>query len=358
MNNASAILERTTPLTRDGFGAVVSLPEGNLDSALAAFEDDPQPLLDIFYGARGLLVLKGAEAIAAEPDLLVQMSRLFGSEVENYDDTLTPKRLIHDCVPEILVVSNLAPMNFEVPELPDPPITAEGDLPVQFPHRKGWHTDQSFRRPPPDVSLFYGMTPVPKGQGQTLYADGTAAYAALSPRLRRRIAGLEAMHAIPWTGRGEEAVRTGETPKPLLPHQESQRQPVVRYHPVTGEPALYLCGESQLDWVVGPFVGLTPGPDTDAGRLLYELMGYYTSPRFTYVHEWDPGDLVIHDNRNTIHTATWFDGAGHGRIMWRTTVFGNPGDEYEGDPRSWKPEEGGLPMGNLDFDMRETPKPN
>ena len=179
-------------------------------------------------------MLKGFGTITENPTLLVRLSRLFGTEVENYHETLTPHRLIHDNVAEILVVSNLPPMNFEVPVLPNPQLALDGSLPVRFPHRQGWHTDQSFRRPPPDVSLFYAMTPCPKGQGQTLYADGFAAYDALSPALKQRLDGLEAVHAIPWTGRGEAAVRSGELPKPLEAHQRSQRQPVVRRHPETG----------------------------------------------------------------------------------------------------------------------------
>ena len=68
-----------------------------------------------------------------------------------------------------------------------PPLPRDGALPTQFPHRKGWHSDQSYRRPPPDVSLFFAVTPVRKDQGQTIFADATAAYEALSPELRSRV---------------------------------------------------------------------------------------------------------------------------------------------------------------------------
>jgi taurine dioxygenase len=147
-------------------------------------------------------------------------------------------------------------------------------LPMQFPHRKGWHTDQSFRRPPPDVSLFYAVQPSPKGQGQTLYADGTAAYSSLSREMQQTVAGLSAIHAIPWTGRGEDAVRAGEIPAPLEPHQASQAQPIVRIHPVTGQPALYLCEEG--------LVGLDPGARGRHGhragrrRWSFDLQAYDT----------------------------------------------------------------------------------
>ncbi|MDA0262519.1 MAG: TauD/TfdA family dioxygenase [Proteobacteria bacterium] len=97
---------------------------------------------------------------------------------------------------------------------------------------------------------------------------------------------------------------------------------------------------------------MSPGPDGVDGRLLNERMAHFTQRRFTYVHEWDAGDLVSHDNRNTIHTATWFNAAQHGCIMWRTTVIGNPGAEYAGDVWSWLPAAGQSPMGALDLAMR------
>lgn len=338
----------TTRLNEASFGAQISVTTSTA-SWVANCETEQAQLLRIFYNAHGLLIIKGLHDIPEQPELLVRLSRLFGSEVENYHETVTPGRLIHPQVGEILVLSNLAPMNFPVPDKPQPEFDDNGDLPTQFPHRKGWHTDQSFRRPPPDVSLLYAIAPTPKGQGQTLYADGTAAYATLDDRMKKRVANLQAIHAIPWTGRGEDAVRAGETPKPLTPHQASQRQPIVRRHPVTGEPALYLCEEAQLDWILGPIAEMTPGPDNAGGKLIYELMTHYTQPQFTYVHDWDVGDLVIADNRNMLHSATWFDGKEHGRVLWRTTVRGNPGDEYAGETPSWLPPEGNDPMGELDY---------
>ena len=63
----------------------------------------------------------------------------------------------------------------------------------------------------------------------------------------------------------------GDTPKPTARHERPQRQPVVRTHPVTGKPALYLCESGQMDWIDGPFVGLEPGPNGEGARLLDEL---------------------------------------------------------------------------------------
>jgi len=114
---------------------------------------------------------------------------------------------------------------------------------------------------------------------------------------------------------------------------------VVRIHPVTGKKALYLCERSQMDWFDGPFVGLEPGPYGEGAKLLDALMTHYTRPEFIYVHEWTQGDVLVWDNRCLVHTATWYDAEKEQRMMWRTTVRGNPGALYAGEKRSWIPEE-------------------
>ncbi len=327
------------PLAGATFGGRVRFRgTAHLAATLEALEADPGALPDALTRSGGLLVLPGLLEIAEAPDLLVRLSRLFGAEVENYHRTLTTKNNVHASVPEIYLVSNIPPCSTLPPPPPDPLLDEEGNFPTRFPQRRGWHTDQSFRRPPPDISLFYAMVPSPPGQGQTLFADGTAAYEALPEALKGRVADLEGIHVMPKSGRSEQAVRAGETPLPLEPHQRPQRQPVVRRHPVTGKPALYLCEGGQMDWIEGPLAGLAPGPDGEGAALLYELMTHFTQPRFTYVHAWARGDLVIYDNRNLIHSATWFDKAAHQRLMWRTTVWGNPGPAYDGEERSWVPE--------------------
>ncbi len=329
------------------FGEIITFREPDLEKALDALEEAPDLLLSALIGANGLLVLPGLAAITQQPELLLRLSRLFGPEVEDYRQTLSTRNLVHPEVPQILVLANQPPSNRQPPKQPEPPLTEGGELPVQFPHRSGWHTDQSFRRPPPDVSLFYAVTPSPKGTGQTLYASGTAAYQALSDALKARIGNLHGIHALPWTGRSETAVRSGEPPVVLLPHQRPQRQPLVRYHPVTGEPALFLCEDGQMDWVEGPIADMEPGPDGEGAALLYTLMSHFTERRFVYAHDWDVGDLVIHDNRNVIHSATWFDTENEIRHMWRTTVMGNPGREYQDEAPSWIPAPGVAPTEGL-----------
>ena len=326
-------------LKESGFGARVWAPEGgSAGDVIAVLEDHREGLLECFYAHNGFLVLPAMTAISADPALLVRLSALFGLDVENYHETGALKENVLSDVPEILLVSNIPPARPRVPVRPQPPLTADGQLPVQFPHRRGWHTDQSYRRPPPDISLFYCETAAPIDQGQTLYADGISAYAALPDALKKQISGLQGLHVCPGKGRAEQAVRAGEVPQPLGAHEQPQLQPVVRYHPVTGTPALYLCEAGQMDWIDGPFPSMQPGPDGDGAALLYQLMTHYTAPQFTYVHEWSAGDLVIYDNRSMIHAATWYDADLHQRRMWRTTVRGNPGALYAGEAASWRPQ--------------------
>ena len=308
---------------------------GDAAKLTEAAEADPQALPSVLDAHQGLLLIKGMGRITEEPELLLRLSRLFGTEVESYHETRMARQNVHPEIPEIFMVSNIPPADKVPPPQPDPPRNADGSLPTRFPYRRGWHTDQSYRRPPPDVSLFYCVVAAPKGQAQTLYADGIGAYEALSPDMKARVEKLVGIHAKPGVGRGEVAVRAGDAPMVLGPGDLPQRQPVVRIHPETGAKSLYLCEAGQMDWIDGPFVGMETGPDGAGARLLYELMSHFTRDNFVYAHEWDEGDLVIYDNRTLIHAATWFDAEKHQRLMWRTTVSGNPGAEFAGEAKSW-----------------------
>ncbi len=327
-------LDRPLPGAR--FGGRVSLAEGSGAPALiTAAEADPTALPRLLAESGGLLLIPGMHAMRTAPELLVRLSRIFGPEVEDYRKTLTPITSVHDSMPEIFLVSNAEPVNRLPPARPEPPLTADGALPTQYPHRHGWHTDQSYRRPPPDVSLFLAVNPVSKGEGQTLFADGTAAYEALPAALKARVDTLEGLHVGLSAGRGRDQILAGQTPRALGPHEQPQRQPVARVHPVTGKRALYLCEYRQMDWLEGPFVGLEPGPNGAGAALLDELMTHLTRREFICVHEWTEGDLVVWDNRCLVHAATWFDATTQTRVMWRTTVSGNPGPLYAGERKSW-----------------------
>ena len=215
--SAGPEITREAPLPGASFGATLRL-EGDAAAIVAAAERDPESLPAALAEAKGLLLIQGMNGISDDPDLLIRLSRVFGPEVEDYRHTLTDLKSVHLSVPEVLLVSNMPPVSKAPPKRPDPPLAADGLIPTQYPHRKGWHTDQSYRRPPPDISLFYAVTPAEKNTGQTLFANGILAYRALPPALKEKVETLVGLHAQPGSGRSREAALAGRTPRAFAPH--------------------------------------------------------------------------------------------------------------------------------------------
>ncbi len=331
------------------FGCTLEFSTTNIDSILDVCTNNAKALTECFNNAGGLMVIKGMHEIHNHPRALVALSRMFGSEVENYRNTLTSERFFHDSVDEILILTNKPPCFHPPPPGPVYKDKSRSELLAQFPHQINWHTDQSYRRPPPDITLLLAMKIPPPNQGQTLFADCTAAFKALDPELQQRLKVLQGIHSPSWIGRSREAVENGEAPLDLLPHQLPQRHPLVRRHPVTGELSLYICEEKQMDYVDGPVDGLSTGPNGEGAQLIRDLLKHATQPEFVYSHEWQVGDLLIADNRNLLHCATWYDAEKYSRLMWRTTVMGNPGDEYKGESKSWIPEDGSDVMAGMEY---------
>jgi taurine dioxygenase len=173
-----------------------------------------------------------------------------------------------------------------------------------------WHSDLSFQRRPALATILYGIE-TPSIGGETQFADMAAAYDALDESMKRRLAGLRAIHDLDHSRR-----RMGEPPM-----SEAQRQqappvdhPVVRTHPDTGRRALYVSGH------VSHIVGLAP---QDSAALIDELMAHATQPRFVFSYRWTPRDVLMWDNRSTIHRATAYDTAGERRVIHRTVVLGD-----------------------------------
>jgi len=161
-----------------------------------------------------------------------------------------------------------------------------------------WHTDGSFRRLPAALSMLYAHQvpgPSPIGNGETEFADMRAAYDALPQTTKDEIENLVALHDIAWSRAqlGFNELLFGE--KQVLPPVP---QRLVRRHPGSGRKTLYIAAHAS------EIVGL-PLPD---GRLLLrELMEHATRHEFVYRHDWRKGDLVIWDNRCTMHRGRHFD---------------------------------------------------
>jgi alpha-ketoglutarate-dependent 2,4-dichlorophenoxyacetate dioxygenase len=157
-----------------------------------------------------------------------------------------------------------------------------------------WHTDASFRAVPGALSLLYAHV-VPDEGGETEFADLRAAYDALPQTTKDRIEPLIAEHSI-WHSRGQLAVTkyTEEELKSLPPVP----QRVVRRHPGSGRKTLYVA--SHASHIVGM-------PVADGRLLLMDLIEHATQRQFVHSHSWKQGDLVIWDNRCTMHRARPFD---------------------------------------------------
>ncbi|MBI1775186.1 MAG: TauD/TfdA family dioxygenase [Proteobacteria bacterium] len=173
-----------------------------------------------------------------------------------------------------------------------------------------WHTDTSFTRTPSLATILYGKEVAREG-GDTLFANLQAAYDALNAEMKQRIQGLRAVHDLAESRRKSEDA-------PLTPEQRravpSVDHPIVRTHPATGRKGLYL--GSHAHWIKD----LAP-EESDA--LLAELARHATQDTFVYRHRWRQGDVVMWDNRATVHRATDYDTGRERRVVQRTVVKGN-----------------------------------
>ncbi len=172
-----------------------------------------------------------------------------------------------------------------------------------------WHSDSSYRAVPAKYSLLSGRIVVDQG-GHTEFADMRAAYDALDDDTKAEIEDLVCEHSLMFS-RG----LLGFTE--LSPEERAMFKPVrqrlVRTHPVTGRKSLFLSAHG------GTIVGW---PVPEARAFLRDLAEHATQRQFVYSHKWRKWDLVIWDNRQTMHRVTRFDET-KVRDMRRTTVVGD-----------------------------------
>jgi taurine dioxygenase len=222
----------------------------------------------------------------------VAFSRRFGElQVHVLDQYRHPE------YPEIYVLSNVA---------------ADGNTTGSHPDKGTlvWHSDLSFQTRPASATILYGLD-VPRAGGDTLYADMYAAYDALDSETRKLLSGLKAVHDLDASRR-----RAGEPP--MTPKQREEaplvEHPAVRTHLETRRKLLYISRH------VSHFAGITPDESDD---LLERLMVHATEDRFVFRHKWRPRDVVMWDNRCTMHCATPYDAGAERRVIHRTVVKGD-----------------------------------
>jgi len=178
-----------------------------------------------------------------------------------------------------------------------------------------WHMDDSFRHPQPIGSCLFCIKTPPEG-GETGFAGMTAAYDGLTEDAKERIDAMRTVHSY---NHLNELLRKKNPHRPplsddLLHQFPPIERPLVARHPVTNRKALYLplC-----------HIESVPGMAESEGRALLEhLQRHAIQEAFTYMHRWRPGDLVIWDNRCTLHAPTPFNDAIYERLMYRITFSG------------------------------------
>jgi taurine dioxygenase len=230
------------------------------------------------------------------PDDLVAFSRRFG-DLDHAPQMENGKTAVPG-FPEIYIVSNIK----------DGAGKAIGSLGAG---EAVWHTDMSYLENPPDFSMLYALE-VPPAGGDTSLCSMAAAHDSLPPALRAKVAGLSIKHDGTFNSGGflRQGLREDNDPMTCA----GQPHPVICGHPRTGRPVLYL-GRRRNAYVMGL-------ERRESEDLLDELWQYATSAENAYTHGWRVGDLLMWDNRATMHRRDPFDGASR-RLMQRTQIKGH-----------------------------------
>jgi taurine dioxygenase len=198
--------------------------------------------------------------------------------------------------PEVYVVSNVLDASGE-------PIGALGD------GEATWHTDMSYAVEPPDASMLFSLE-IPAVGGDTWFCSMKAALASMPDELAQRIAGLDIKHDGTFDSGGY--VRKGLAPSDNPRTSVGTPHPAVIQHPVSGDHSLYL-GRRRNAYVMGLELA-------ESEALLDDMWRYIDAA--VYQHRWALGDLVLWDNRTTMHRRDAFDAKAR-RVMHRTQIKGS-----------------------------------
>ncbi len=244
------------------------------------------------WHAQAVLLFRGQ---GLTPDELIDFSRRFGAldhaPVQEHGQSIVAGR------PELYIVSNVL-------DDAGKPIGSLGN------GEAVWHTDMSYLPRPPKASMLYALE-IPPAGGDTHFASMYAAYGSLPPALRARAQGLMVKHDGTYNSGG--FVRAGVTPTDDPRTAPGHLHPLVCKHPDTGQSMLYL-GRRRMAYIDGLSLA-------ESEALLDELWSYATKPALCWKNVWRVGDLVLWDNRCTMHRRDPFDAAAR-RVMHRTQVKG------------------------------------
>jgi len=241
------------------------------------------------------LEVHGLDLDSLDPERAEELRRLIsGARVAVFrDQRIDDQGLVR-------FLSSLGELTFTDGETPVPDrsqLNVVSNVGRSTPPRSVFHTDTSYVRRPP---AFTALRPVllPSNGGATLFSDQVAVAARLPPRIRTWLQGRTLLHQA--SGLAEES--------------EANRHPLFRRHPITGEIALYLSTPARCSQ-------LSDVDTRTSTRVIEALYRRSTRPSSLYRHEWRAGDILIWDNRVTMHRADHNDVAGD-RVLHRGMVLG------------------------------------
>jgi taurine dioxygenase len=239
-------------------------------------------LLDIWH--RNLVILLRDQQLSEEDQ--VRFAERFGPPAVIHTKQFVRRH------PSVMLITNIREDGKPIGALPD------GEM--QF------HSDQCYQESPAMGSLLYAIE-VPSKGGNTLFANAYAAYETLPAEIKRRIEGRRALNAYDYdTAATKRGTKVAE-------HVPTYVHPVVRTHPATARKALYV---NRL-----MTVRIEDMPEEESSELLDFLFDHQEQRQFIYEHVWRVGDILMWDNRCTLHARTDFS-ADERRLMRRVTILG------------------------------------
>jgi taurine dioxygenase len=236
---------------------------------------------------RSVLVIRGQ---TLSPHQMLDAVRLFGDVFPQHNARFA----LPDC-PEIHFISNQD-------KFPDGTRYIPGE---------GWHTDHSNDSRPPKATILHAVT-LPSTGGDTQFANMAAAYDALSDAVKQRLRGLNAIHVYQSSHSNRQLMALSSEAKERVPN--AVIHPIVRTHPETGRESIYI-NPIRIEGILGV-------DHKEALPLLDELLEHATAPRFQYRHKWEPGDLVMWDNRCLLHKANGDYDMNEVRYLYRVMLNG------------------------------------
>ncbi len=269
---------------KPGFGAEIL--DTNLNDSGS---ETLQGVVDAFH-RHGAILLRDQKMTPAD---LVRFISLFGEA-----DGHTLKHFTLPGHPNVYVLSNRI--------VDGRPIGAHND-------GVGWHTDYSYKEKPVMCTMLYAVEVPPEGS-DTLLADLCAAYNALPSARQQELDKMMLHHSYQYFMANREYGRMELSPE-LKAANPDVFHPLIRTHPSDGRKALWVS--------TGTVKGIVGIPNPEGLELINELVAFATQDQFVFQHKWKVGDILMWDNRCTLHTGTLYDDTRYIREMHRLWVKGD-----------------------------------